>query len=68
MAAFQTATRAFDGLMNLVVILMGGIFLVKGYITAGDLVAYVMYVTTLIATIRRIIEFARAVSERTYRN
>lgn len=58
MAAFQTATRAFDGLMNLTVILMGGIFLVKGYITAGDLVAYVMYVTTLIATIRRIIEFA----------
>lgn len=58
MAAFQTATRAFDGLMNLTVVLMGGIFLVKGYITAGDLVAYVMYVTTLIATIRRIIEFA----------
>lgn len=58
MAAFQTSTRAFDGLMNLTVILMGGIFLVKHYITAGDLVAYVMYVSTLIATIRRIIEFA----------
>ena len=58
MAAFQTSTRAFDGLMNLTVILMGGIFLVKGLITAGDLVAYVMYVSTLIATIRRIIEFA----------
>lgn len=58
MAAFQTSTRAFDGLMNLTVILMGGIFLVKRYITAGDLVAYVMYVSTLIATIRRIIEFA----------
>lgn len=36
MAAFQTSTRAFDGLMNLTVILMGGIFLVKGLITAGD--------------------------------
>ncbi len=58
MAAFQTSTRAFDGLMNLVVILGGGIFLIKGLITPGDLVAYVMYVTTLIATIRRIIEFA----------
>lgn len=58
MAAFQASTRAFDGLMNLTVVLMGGIFLVKRYITAGDLVAYVMYVTTLIATIRRIIEFA----------
>lgn len=58
MATFQTSTRAFDGLMNLVVILGGGIFLIKGFITPGDLVAYVMYVTTLIATIRRIIEFA----------
>lgn len=58
MATFQTSTRAFDGLMYLVVILAGGIFLVKGYITAGDLVAYTMYVSTLIATIRRIIEFA----------
>lgn len=58
MAAFQTATRAFDGLMYLVVILAGGIFLIKGLITAGDLVAYTMYISTLIATIRRIIEFA----------
>ena len=58
MASFQTATRAFDGLMYLMVILFGGLFLVKGYIGAGDLVAYTMYVSTLIATIRRIIEFA----------
>lgn len=58
MAAFQTATRAFDGLMYLIVIAGGGVFLLKGWITAGDLVAYMMYVTTLIATIRRIIEFA----------
>ncbi len=58
MASFQTATRAFDGLMYLMVILFGGLFLVRGYIGAGDLVAYTMYVSTLIATIRRIIEFA----------
>ena len=58
MAAFQTSTRAFDGLMYMVIILGGGIFMVKGWITPGDLVAYTMYVSTLIATIRRIIEFA----------
>lgn len=58
MAAFQTTTRAFDGLMYLVVIVAGGIFMLKGMILPGDLVAYVMYVSTLIATIRRIIEFA----------
>lgn len=58
MAAFQTSTRLFDGLMYLVVILAGGLSLVNGKITAGDLVAYMLYVTTLIATIRRIVEFA----------
>ncbi len=58
MAAFQTTTRAFDGLMYLVLLVSGGVFMVHGKIAPGDLVAYVMYVTTLIATIRRIIEFA----------
>lgn len=58
MAAFQTSTRAFDGLMYFLVVLCGGLFIVKGYISPGDLVAYTMYVSTLIATIRRIIEFA----------
>ena len=58
MAAFQCSTRLFDGLMYLVVILGGGIFVVNSWITPGDLVAYTMYVSTLIATIRRIVEFA----------
>ena len=58
MATFQTATRAFDGLMYILLIFFGGFFMIRGKISAGDLVAYTMYVTTLIATIRRIIEFA----------
>ena len=53
MAAFNTSTRLFDGLMYFVVILAGGLSLVYGAISAGDLVAYVLYVSTLIATIRR---------------
>ncbi|MCI2047239.1 MAG: ABC transporter ATP-binding protein/permease [Faecalibacterium sp.] len=58
MALFQASTRLFDGLMYLVVILGGGLFVVYGAITPGDLIAYVLYVSTLIATIRRIVEFA----------
>lgn len=58
MAAFQTSVIAFDGLMYLLIILAGGICVTKGYITAGDLVAYTLYVGSLITTIRRIIEFA----------
>lgn len=58
MAAFQNTIRMFDGLMYVVVIVAGGIFMIKGLIEPADLVAYTMYVTTLLATIRRIIEFA----------
>lgn len=58
MAAFQTTTRLFDGIMYLAVVVAGGIFMIKGLVQPGDLVAYLLYVTTLIATIRRIIEFA----------
>ena len=58
MGMFKTSTRVFDGLMYLVVILGGGYFLMEQQILPGDMVAYVMYVSTLIATIRRIIEFA----------
>lgn len=57
MAVFSTTNRLFDGLMYLCVIVGGGIFLTKGLISAGDLVAYTLYVSTLITTIRRIIEF-----------
>ena len=58
MAAFHTTTRIFDGIMYLAVVIAGGIFMIKGLILPGDLVAYMLYVSTLIATIRRIIEFA----------
>ena len=58
MAIFSTTNRLFDGMMYLMVIVAGGIFLTKGLISAGDLVAYTLYVSTMIATIRRIIEFA----------
>ena len=58
MSQFQTSVKAFDGLIYLTVLVAGGIFMVKQWILPGDLVAYMLYVTTLIATIRRIIEFA----------
>ncbi len=58
MGAFSTTTRMFDGIMYSSVVIAGSIFMIKGYINAGDLVAYLLYVTTFIATVRRIIEFA----------
>lgn len=58
MGAFSTSTRMFDGIMYSAVVIAGSIFLIKGSITIGDLVAYLLYVTTFIATVRRIIEFS----------
>ncbi|MEG1125444.1 MAG: ABC transporter ATP-binding protein [Oscillospiraceae bacterium] len=58
MSLFQTTTRFFDGVMYIVVIVAGGWFLSKRLISSGDLVAYLLYVSTLLVTIRRIIEFA----------
>lgn len=57
MAGFNTVTKIFDGLMYLVVILGGGLYMVAGRIQPGDLIAYVMYVNTLLVTVRRIVEF-----------
>ncbi len=58
MAGFHSTTRLFDGIMYIVVVLVGGIFLVNNKITAPDYVAYLLFVTTLITSIRRIVEFA----------
>lgn len=58
MGLFACSTRMFDGLMYLTAVVAGGLFVIQGAIRPSDLVAYVMYVSTFIATIRRIIEFA----------
>ena len=58
MGAFSTTTRLFDGIMYAAVVIAGSLFMIKGQITPGDLVAYLLYVTTFIATVRRIIEFS----------
>ncbi|SEN72242.1 ATP-binding cassette, subfamily B [Peptostreptococcus russellii] len=57
MAGFNTVNRAIDGLMYLLVIVFGGIQLIHGKLEAGDMLAYVMYVTALLTTVKRIIEF-----------
>ncbi len=58
MASFHSSTRLFDGLMYIVVVVAGGLFMLKGKIGAPDYIAYLMFVTTLLTSIRRIVEFA----------
>ncbi len=61
-ANYAMCTRLFDAFMYVTTILAGGLFLVKGAITAGDLVGYILYVQIMIATIRRIVDFAEQFS------
>ena len=60
MAGFHSVTRLFDGLMFIVVVLLGALFLIRGEggITAADYIAYILFVQTLLTSIRRLIEFS----------
>ena len=57
MAGFSTSSRLFDGLMYILVVVVGALFMIRGLITPADLIAYLLYVTTLLTSIRRIVEF-----------
>ncbi|MCI9160518.1 ABC transporter ATP-binding protein [Anaerotruncus sp. 1XD42-93] len=57
MAGFNSTTRIYDGVMYLAVMVIGGLFMTYGKITAADFIAYLLYVTTLLASVRRIVEF-----------
>lgn len=57
MAGFHSVTRLFDGLMYILVVMAGALFMIHRKITSADLVAYLLYVTTLLASIRRLVEF-----------
>lgn len=57
MAGFHSVTRMFDGVMYIIVVCVGAIFMIRRRITPADLVAYLLYVTTLLASVRRLVEF-----------
>ena len=57
MAKYFCVKDAFSGFMYAVLILVGGIFVIQKQITAGDLIAFTMYLNMLVATIERLINF-----------
>ncbi len=57
MAGFHTTTRVFDGLMYILVVIVGALFIIDGKLKAGDFMAYLLYISTLLTSIRRIVEF-----------
>ena len=58
MGSFTAINRVFEGIMYIVVVIAGGIFLLNKKIAAADYVAYLMYISVLLTAIKRIVEFA----------
>lgn len=57
MASYNMINQLFAGAMYAVLIIMGGNFVIKGKISPGDLVAFVLYLNIIIATVNRLVEF-----------
>ena len=57
MAGFQTSNRAFEGLLYIMVVVIGSLFMINRKISPADLTAYLLYISTLLATLRTIIQF-----------
>lgn len=57
MASFGTSNRIFDGLMYIVIVVAGSLFIKAGTLTAADFTAYLLYANVLLNAIRRIVEF-----------
>ena len=58
MGGFEATNRLFDGLMHFLVLLVGAIFMINGKVKPADLVVYMLYVGTLITSIRQLVQFA----------
>ena len=57
LGGFSMSRRVVDGLMYIVVVIAGALYLRSGAITAGDYMAFLLFVSTLLTSIRRIVEF-----------
>ncbi len=58
MAGFHSTTRMLDGLVNIVVVVAGALFLASGKISAGGYASYLLYISMLLASVRRLVEFS----------
>ena len=57
MGGFHSTQRFFEGLMYLTVVVAGAFFMRGGSINPADFTAYLLYIGTLFASIRTIIQF-----------
>ena len=58
MAKFHTTIRLFDGMMYILVVCLGAIFIMRKEIEPADLTAFLLMVSTLLGSIRQIVQFS----------
>ncbi len=57
MGSYSSVNRVFEGIMYIVVAVIGAFFLINGRIKAPDYVAYLMYASMLLTAIRKLVDF-----------
>lgn len=57
MGRFFSGVRLFDGVIYLLVVIGGAIMIKQGTVNTSDLVAYLLYINTLLVPIRSMIDF-----------
>lgn len=57
LAGLQGFNKLSNSIVYVSVAVIGTIFILKGLISAGDFIAYILYITTLLTSILRIIDF-----------
>ncbi len=57
MGSHSSVNRVFEGLMYIVIVVAGAFFLLAEKINAADYIAYLLYISTLLTSIRKIIDF-----------
>jgi len=57
MAGFITVTTAFEGLIYIIVLILGGYFILNGTMAPSDMIVFIMYINMLITSVKRIIQF-----------
>lgn len=57
MGWLDSTSKFFDGIMYILMVVVGAIYVMNCTITAADLVAYLLYVSTLIESVHKIIQF-----------
>lgn len=57
MAGFHSTARLLNGLMNLLVVVLGAWALSRGELSAGEFASYLLFINMLLTTVSRLVEF-----------